>query len=727
MDSSDNKELQKYLRLFKYAYNNKEKYRRHKDRDEELYFSDVDGNRSQFTDKQLKDISDKYGVPISTKLAFPIIQQMLAFVTGAKPYPRLISSEEPFKGFATCNERLVHHVWYESEADDALAYALTDMLVRGNGWMHVRPNSFYEESSLGTIIEHCKDEEVYIDPCAKDPGLKDADFVVIARATPVTKAERYWNVKIQDVDGGVLMGDVNVPEASIPMGYDDGLTDVSSVSSSYRTKFVWEKVFYEILLTNSYISEEGYSCLEPPVPTTVPNEEKAQALMQLQQMQQQVTQAQAQATTGMNAVDGEQVGSGADQMMQSQEQSAEVQAAMQQVMAMPDYIHGFNMKLANGTVVFVKKYVVKQVKKVKRTIQVNTKIVKQDILETDVIPVHMFSFAFRKNLNNSFGVVHFIKDIIYALNKTWGLIVYDLQLRSSFRILTPRNAVKDPVMWEKHFSVPGSVNEYDGDPSLPNGGKPEVMEMGNINASLPQFVSMLVNLAEYITGIFGVLQGNNEGAPGTFGATQSLQSFGTQRIKMVSRSIENTLGGIVYNVVRSLQQTVTEENLIKFFSDTPEVLEEFKLVGSDTRFKARMVITNSLPTANQMAAQMFTILAGQVQDPNVQRLLIESGIKFLDIKEADELLEKLDTMQQMQAQVQQAQEENQNLQAQLRAASNNLAQKDIAMQAEKSKVQIQEQAKKDIAINQMQAQVDAQADTGQPTEEEDQFPSPNQY
>lgn len=196
---------------------------------------------------------------------------------------------------------------------------------------------------------------------------------------------------------------------------------------------------------------------------------------------------------------------------------------------------------------------------------------------------------------------------------------------------------------------------------------------------------------------------------------------------MVSRSIENTLGGIVYNVVRSLQQTVTEENLIKFFSDTPEVLEEFKLVGSDTRFKARMVITNSLPTANQMAAQMFTILAGQVQDPNVQRLLIESGIKFLDIKEADELLEKLDTMQQMQAQVQQAQEENQNLQAQLRAASNNLAQKDIAMQAEKSKVQIQEQAKKDIAINQMQAQVDAQADTGQPTEEEDQFPSPNQY
>ncbi len=156
MDSSENKELQKYLRLFKYAYNNKHKYRKFKDEDEALYYSDVDGNRSQFTDMQLKSIRDKYGVPISTKLAFPIIQQMLSFVTGSKPYPRLVSSEEPFKGFAVCNERMVHHVWYESEADDALARALEDMLVRGSGWLHVRPNSFYEESSLGTIVEYCQ-------------------------------------------------------------------------------------------------------------------------------------------------------------------------------------------------------------------------------------------------------------------------------------------------------------------------------------------------------------------------------------------------------------------------------------------------------------------------------------------------------------------------------------------------------------------------------------------
>lgn len=725
MDSSENKELQKYLRLFKYAYNNKHKYKKFKDEDESLYYSDVDGNRSQFTDMQLRSIREKYGVPISTKLAFPIIQQMLSFVTGSKPYPRLVSSEEPFKGFAVCNERMVHHVWYESEADDALARALEDMLVRGSGWLHVRPNSFYEESSLGTIVEYCRDEDVYIDPCAKDPGLKDADFVVIAKALPTVKAERYWNIKIEQTDGGFIAGDVNVPDSMIPSGYDDGLSDVSGVSNNYKTKFVWEKVFYEVLLTNSYISPDGMSCFEPPVPAVIPNEEKVTALTQLQQMRQQIIAKQAQEMTQMSSVDGDDVGTGAQGSMQSSNELSQLDQALKEVVALPDYIHGFNMTLSNGSVVFVEKYVVKQVKKVKRTIQVNARIVKQDILDTDILPVHLFSFAYSKNINNSFGVVHFIKDIIHALNKTWGLIVYDLQLRSSFRILTPRNAIKDPVTWEKHFSVPGSVNEYDGDPSLPNGGRPEVMDTGNINATLPQFISMLVNLAEYITGIFGVLQGNTEGAPGTFGATQSLQSFGTQRIKMVSRSIENALGGLVYSIVRSLQQTVTDENIATFFSDNPEMAEEFKFIGTDTRFKARMVITNSLPTANQMAAQMFTILAGQVQDPNVQRLLIESGIKFLDIKEADDLLAKLDTMQQMQSQVQQAQQENENLQAQLRAASNNLAQKDIAMQAEKSKIQIQEQAKKEMAINKMQAQMDTQTESG--AEEEEPFPSPNQY
>ncbi len=196
---------------------------------------------------------------------------------------------------------------------------------------------------------------------------------------PTAKAERYWNIKIQQTDGGFIAGDVNVPDSMIPSGYDDGLSDTSGVSDSYKTKFVWEKVFYEVLLTNSYISPDGISCFEPPVPAVIPNEEKVTALAQLQQMRQQIIGRQAQEMTQMSSVDGDDVGAGAQSSMQSSGELSQVDQALREVYDIARLIHGFNMTLSNGSVVFVEKYVIKQVKKVKRTIQVNARIVKQDI------------------------------------------------------------------------------------------------------------------------------------------------------------------------------------------------------------------------------------------------------------------------------------------------------------------------------------------------------------
>jgi hypothetical protein len=74
---------------------------------EEMFFSDVEQTRTQFTKAQLSLIQDKYDIPISTKIAYAIIEQQISFLTGAKPYPRLLATTASTEDYATLYQQLI--------------------------------------------------------------------------------------------------------------------------------------------------------------------------------------------------------------------------------------------------------------------------------------------------------------------------------------------------------------------------------------------------------------------------------------------------------------------------------------------------------------------------------------------------------------------------------------------------------------------------------------------
>jgi hypothetical protein len=345
------------------------------------------------------------------------------------------------------------------------------------------------------------------------------------------------------------------------------------------------------------------------------------------------------------------------------------------------------MLLENKETVYVDKFVMSKKKRWKQTLQIDKRILRTSILPTDECPVTHFTFAHYKNPNKTYGVIHYIKDLVKAINKFWGLMIFDLQLRTSLRIIAADTAISDPHQWESTFAIPGSINTYTADPALPDGGKPEVVELQSPNSQLPTLINMLVQLAEYITGIFGVIQGNAESAPATLGATQSLQNFGTQRIKLSARSIEHPLNSVIYNVVRYIQKYTDKDKKVEYAMGANINPEEYIALdtGMDVKFKVRTTITNSLPTSRQMAAQIFTTLAGQVADPMAQKLLIEYGIKFLDLREGDEIAAQMGTIQQMQQQIEGMQDEITKGKNQMASMTQNMAQKDIALEVEKAK------------------------------------------
>lgn len=718
---NDSDEFRRLDRLFKYMRNNKAKTFKAKLEDEELYYSDVEETRTQFNKNVLATVKEKYNIPISTKITFAIVEQILSFLTGAKPKVELMAQEESVKDWVMVHKRLIDSLWYENDVSMDLLDSLRDMCTTGSGYIHVRPNSFYNESTFGVSVDNVPWTDVYIDPGSRSFNHADADFMCIAKVLPRKKAEREYDITIERDESN---GSFGISD-SMPLDFDADVYNHYAIDSKDKYDLVWERYLYEKELVRHYISPEGYVALKKPNLTKVPNPEKEQLGQQIMMLEQQSQQQQQQATDMM--IEGEQIersnpspmmGGQSGSTMQSEGISQagkqiDVQNQLRQMVsvyeAMPDMIDAFIMEMENGSQQIVSEYVVTKKKRVKATLLVGSKILKREVLPTDVFPIIPFHFSKLRNPYRTFGVIHQIKDVQKAINKLWGLLIYDMQLRASLRVFFANGTIADPKLAETKFGVPGAFLGYDADPSLPNGGKPEIVDISTANQAIIQLLNMLQQLAEYITGIYGVVQGNQDAAPSTFSGTQALQTFGTQRIKLASRTIESSLSVLGYVLVSYLQRYCPKEKVAELMGDKvdPNILDQ----SGDMKFKVRVSISQTLPTSRQMAASALSTLAGQLGDPQLQQVLTQYALKFLDIQEAEEISEVLNTVQQLQQQIAQQTEQLDMQNSQMKAMQNNALQKDMSIEREKAKAELSiETNNKMNEINNLQPELEQEGE-----------------
>lgn len=677
-------DVKRINKIFRAMHTSREKYVKHKLSDEEFYYADVEETRSQFTKSQLSFIKQKYDVPISTKITFAIIEQILAFLTGGKPAIQLSAQEELQREWVMLSKRLVDSIWYENNMDHEIYRWLKDAIVTGSGFLHIRPNNFYRESTFGVVAEHVTWRNVYIDPYCTRPDLSDADYVCIAYTMPRGKAEREFDIKI---DSDTTLSNVNnFSTEADPFQYADyGFDELADFTNqNHEFKPVWIKRFYEKKKVKTYITPNGYVSLEEPEAVPIPNPDKAAIQEQIAMLEEQYNLMQQEIATG----DEESINYSPapnqqnEQLSSSMEQiEGQISFLNNEMAAMPDTVTGYLLKLENEEVVIDTEYSVIDQKRIQSTLLVGDHKKEEFVCATDELPVHHLWFAHSHNINNTYGVIHFIKDLGQGMNKLWGSLIYDMQMRTSLRVIHPNQSISDPVTAEQKFALPGAWIGYDADPELPNGGRPEITDVPPANQYLMEAIRMLQQMAEYVTGIFGVVQGNPESAPTTMGATYSLQSYGTQRIKQMSRQIEASLAPMGYNLIKYLQRYCPKEKILQLVN--PEANIEIFNQEVDTKFRVRVSVSQSLPTSRQIAASALSALAGQSQSPGLQELLMQYMLKFMDIQEADEISQAMDVISKYEQQLAQQGQQLEEMQSQMKAAQNNIMQKDLALQREK--------------------------------------------
>lgn len=738
---TENKESKRLIDRFMYAYSNRQKVFDERHQRNEFYYSDVDGTLSQLTEYQQEFIKNSYNIPISTKLTYPIIEQMLAFLTGSKPYPRLVSSNEKTKEFTETMTKAFYGVWYESKADDELKTSIKDALVVGSGFIRVRDNSFFEESTFNTLVEHVPWHTVFVDPQSREADFSDAEFIVVANIMTISKAEKTYDIKVNVDDGQdyptnvfAKMNDIELKEYWGINGYKNGLSE----------KWVIVLEFFEKKDNNVYISDDGQISAKKPEQIEIPNPDKMKLSEKIDVMLQAETELKGnldnsnqdqESLEGKESFDdAQQYNEAVETQQGTQDQSKQMlmqlQALQKQIRQlqitftqMPDKVNAYKMTTLREEEVIIMSYDTIKKKQIKRTIMVNDTIVEKDTLTSNKYPIHHIYIDHNGSPNKTYGIVHKIKDLVKAMNKFWSAMLFDVMSNNNRKVFYPKGSMVEISDIERKWNTPGGAFiGYDPDPTDVNGGMPKVIEPSPLNQTYPSLLGMLQQLIEYITGIQGIMMGDNSGSSKTFGGIQSLQSFGSQRIKLYARNIEHTLTDLAYNIVTHLQQHAPQDKVLLYFDDNQDA-QEIKILKDfqDINFKVRVDITNSLPTQRQAAVQLLGMIAQTTSDPQIAKLYTEMMLKYMDMPEGDEVLQKVDTITQMQQQMAQLQQQLQQSEGLNKSLQHNMSE----MQANKEIDQAKSKAMANIQTEEA-VQKQALQPPEEPEQEQEEFYQPEQ-
>jgi len=688
--------------FFRRAWSNRGRVVKNLANDEQMYFSDVEDTRSQFTKEQLDFIDEKYKIPISTKISWAIIEQMISFLTGAKPYPRLIAQSEALGEWAQMYEKAFNAIWYEGKMNNELTQATRDMLAVGIGWIRIRKNDFYNETTFNVVSEYVDWRKVMVDPHSYKNDFSDAEYIIHAEFIPVYKAEKRYDIDIDynDSDSWTNIGlggseeDTMILQTIYP--YD------SAVGFNDKNRYVWVREFFQKVDANVYLSDNGNVSSKKPMPTEVPNPDKIELQAQIQQLMMQKQQAtQAQLAAKLNAQSAEQYAqddaTGTTEAMSEMAQAAGATAQVdngvaqldeqlrmlsQQMAQMPDLITVYDFETIVGDKIQVREFIKTTQKLIKRYLCVGNKIIEQELLPCNEYPLIPFTMSHARNPSKVYGVMHYIKDMVKAMNKFWAALIYDMQVNSNRKVLYAANTITDPHSIEEKWSEPDAWIEYQPNADAKDQGLPQVLQPTPLNPAFVNVIQMLQGLIEYITGISAVVQGQATSAtPDSFGGISTLQSFGTQRIKLYSRYMESSLEKLAYVTVCYLQAYAPKDKVLTYLDEDGNQHEiELLQNNEDIKFKVRVNLASNLPTQRHMAAQLLGAISGQTKNPAVADALTEAMLKYLDMPDAQNILDRVDTVKNLQSQLQQMQDQAQKLTSENEQLKQQMFQKDIEVQ-----------------------------------------------
>ncbi len=290
------------------------------------------------------------------------------------------------------------------------------------------------------------------------------------------------------------------------------------------------------------------------------------------------------------------------------------------------------------------------------------------IVLTEILPITDFKikvkfFEWGGRPYRSYGAVHFIREMQNIIDKAIQQMIVNGMLTNNAAYLVPEGSIDDTNRnnWEGLSSKPGVLKEYRIVNIEGNILKPEKEQIQPLSNFYPQLIEMMRIAMETSTAINSAVTGNpNINRIDVFSTLQQYQNAAMERIALALNHINvaneqlgNVLIEYLLNTLRPEQVIVLLDRNQKF--DEVMITQEMLLNSQMSKFTLLSVKSELLPSQKMaQSIEMFKI-AQTTQDPYKREVYIKKAFELSDIKNFDLMQEELNTIQELQNQLQQYQ------------------------------------------------------------------------
>ena len=275
----------------------------------------------------------------------------------------------------------------------------------------------------------------------------------------------------------------------------------------------------------------------------------------------------------------------------------------------------------------------------------------EEVMPITKSPLETLFFEWGGRPYRSYGAPHFTRGTAEAFEKSLQIMILNGMLANNSGWKAPKGAIaeEDRPKWEDYANNPRVIKEYI--PVTKEGQLfvPEREEPGQIGSFFPYLLDLLKNGIEYSTGITPILQGNpQEASIDVFSSLQQYQNAAMQRIMLTASHINQMMVNLGQVLVEYLTANVGPENYL--FFDEKGSLNEVKLAQEivndikSYRYLTVSVPATAMPTQRLAMATELTKIAQSSPDPTERSLYTQTAMDLAEIREFDDLREKLDVV-----------------------------------------------------------------------------------
>ena len=644
----------------------------------------------QWSQEQVQTLESRGQAPIVVNRIHPAVETAKAMITANRPAFRASPREDSDRKVANVISNLLAYIYDISDGRACIRQAVDDYYVTGLGYLQVFQDPYADMGKGEVKFKDLDPMDVYVDPNSRSRFFDDAENIIVSRLFTKDQAMKLYpgyESKVKNAAGNyddkypvtsrVDSGEITFPE-------DVGnMPDVDYIRGYER--------YYKVTL-NKYRTYEQFS--------------RREELLEEEQYLDEYIQRPAWKIEGKIITD-KMAAKGLATQMSNQKRDAHLKTVQQMqqqgydpetvpLPQPPEVIETtYGELIAEGQIDVVQV----EITRIKQCVVIGDKLLYSRVLPTDTYPIVPFMNIHTRTPYPT-SDVRMVKGLQEYINKTRSLIVAHATTSTNTKILVPEGSV-DMADFETKWAQPGVAIPYD-----PTDGPPVPVQPTPLPNALYQNETTAKNDIDHQLGIYEMMQGNAAGAPQTYKATISLDEFGQRKIKSKLADIESALIRLGTCAIEMAQQLYTVQKTFRIVNPNNSMSEyvvnkklvddksgEVKIINDITIGKYDLVVVagSTLPS-NRYAELEFYMDAYSKGLVDRQEVL-----KKTEVFDIEGVMQRMDTIAQLQQQLQQAGEQIKDLKGDLQSRDREAVNLRKKMEVEKFKTDLDKTKNKSSA------------------------------